>query len=400
MTVLRRDRAFFAVIPAALGLLFGALHVSGQDHVTLRQLNEIDNLRAGVKTPFAEAKKRTDSLLRRYPSSKDQALIYYTLAGVYAQSGFAMQKDVAGLAEKALALGLDPQQAMAAYQHWGNSIQMVNGGVRGTAFAEVRRQAVVPYLSAVRVALVEGVPYDRKVVIPRVVRPQIVHRLGQRTPAEKAEVARYVRDMAQHDRARLHQRMSLYLEAQIAGISYLYSSFPLATSELESLAKEILKDDVAVNYLMDVVNERLRKRIADMAGDARPPPPKDPVQAVEDLLHAVRKGIQECIAEMGGDMPLTLSQELIEESVPAPVQEVVAEELGQKQEADGDAEEGGGEEGQSPARKGAQVERGNSVLFIVLAAVLASVLLAGAIAWRRRRGGGREVVGEGFGDRL
>ena len=158
MTVPRRDRTLFAVISATLGLLFVSLQVSGEEDVTLGQLlYEINSLRAGARTPFAEARKRTDSLLRQYPSPKDQALIYYTLAGVYAQSGFAMQKDVAGLAEKALALGLDPQRAMAAYRHWGNAIQMVDGGIRVTAFAKVRRQAVVPYLSAVKVALVEGV---------------------------------------------------------------------------------------------------------------------------------------------------------------------------------------------------------------------------------------------------
>jgi hypothetical protein len=308
------------------------------------QLYAIDQMRAFDKTPFEAVEKKADVLLKEFSSPEDQALIYFTVAEVYAQSGQVMPQKTSEYAKKAVSAGLDPTRSMLAYLYWGDSIQVLHRGVGGAALADARREAVMPYLLGLKVAVEQKVPDE--VQDPPILR---VPPAGPDDSAiVKEERRRYAQELARWERTRLYQDLAKYRQLHTEQIAYMYSRLPFATNELESLAKDVLKDGAAVDRLLARVKARVRERIESM----------------------------------GGGIPRDLPKELGVTTSPS-VQVVPGEPSIKPEIGAGRAHEGKRQEAPISGRSEKDVTSGSPVLVVIIVAVLAGGLLTGVVIWRR-----------------
>jgi len=338
------SRSALCLMAIVLSMVTGT---SARAETLKEKLYVLDQMRAFDKTPFDLIENEAAVLLKEYPSPEDQALIYFTLAEIYAQSGQRMEK-IAAYAEKAVSEGLDPARTMLVYVYWGDSIQLLQGGVgvRGAALAEARRQAVMPYLLGLKVAIDQGVP-------DQVQEPPILRKppTGPGDPATaEAERRRYAREHAQWRLIRFHKKLAQYREIHINQIAFMYSRLPFATDELESLARDVLKDDAAVDRLMARVQERIQKRIE----------------------------------ALGGGIPDELPKEL--DAPYSPSATAISGEPSRQDHrvSNGKTEAVKHQEVRSPGTIGEYLQRGNPVLLVVLAVVLVGGLVTGVVVWRYR----------------
>lgn len=243
-SLMPRIMLLIAVVLATSGMAVAA-ETLGQ------QLYALDQMRAGDETPFEQVEQKARKLLTEFPAPEDQALIYFTVEGVYAQTGQLWPEKTAFFAAKAIEAGLDPVRRMQAYVYWGDSIQALHRGVQGAALAEARRKVVVPYLLGLRVAVEEGVPDEAPPLpVPR------AHLTGGKDAGfSDEEILRARQHAADWERAQHVRNVIRYRDILTSQISSVYSKQPFATDEVEAMAREILKEDHAVARLMATVKE-------------------------------------------------------------------------------------------------------------------------------------------------
>lgn len=109
------------------------------------KLHDLDNLRAGAQTPWAQVEKITSSLLREYSGRDERGQIYSMAAHVYAQSDIrGHATDVTRLAQLALKYQLDPVQRGRLYLYLGNAAEVRDNDPK--SFLESRAEATTWYL--------------------------------------------------------------------------------------------------------------------------------------------------------------------------------------------------------------------------------------------------------------
>ncbi len=160
--------AFVGFLQAALLLAVVDLahgFALGEDSLG-KQLNELDRLRRGPKTPFEEVERRSKQLLQEHVAREAQGRIYSRLAHIYAQSGMSNERNARAArryAEKAVEYPLDPETLLQTYVYWGDGEQVSD---RSEPFPERRRRAAKAYLRGLKAALDCGAPLDRPELPP------------------------------------------------------------------------------------------------------------------------------------------------------------------------------------------------------------------------------------------
>ncbi|MHC4086323.1 MAG: hypothetical protein ACYSWZ_11345 [Planctomycetota bacterium] len=244
------------------GILVLLLLAQVADGKTLEEeLYEVDQLRAGFKTPFDEVEKRCNELLKKYTKPKEQGKIYYELTKVEGQSGFQRPTKAIEYAKKALELPQDPWEKVRLYIYWGDTIQVAHRGVHNQELVTARRKAVIPYLHGLK----ETLQYD----LPEV-KPDLpgVDRFDYGGPSDTEEYRSMIRkhqeQVEARKKAKFQRAMIRHRAVLTSQVSTMYSRFPFASNEIEKLANEILEDKVAVDRLMSAVNAAVQQRIKEL----------------------------------------------------------------------------------------------------------------------------------------
>lgn len=260
--MVRRALHFF--FPAVLlSFLVCGQAVLGQE--LQKDLYQLTSLRKGPKTPFAEVEELGKELLKKYHDPKDQGLIYYQLAHIYAQSGMVKPDRVVYYAKMAMEYPLDLSPKLRLYVYWGDALQI--GDPKGS-FAEKRKSAVKPYL--------EGLKEVEKLKLPEKAPdlPGVSRYDRHGTPEEVAKARKeHEEAVAARKRVELERELIMHRDVLTAQIVGLYSREPYAKAELEREASRILEDPETVTKVVSRVKEKV---VVAESQPAKPAPGEEP----------------------------------------------------------------------------------------------------------------------------
>lgn len=205
------------------------------------------------------------ALLEKHEAPEDKALIYAELAYTWAQTGMLRPEKTIEYSKKALWGQLtDPLARMRLYVYWGDAIQLSRGPVRGKELAEVRKEAVIPYLTGLKEMLKQDLP-EAKPEIP------IMTILNDDGPRDSPEHARVEAQNKAAMLARWQCDMIDRRETLIGQIVYMYSRSPFATEELQALATDVVGNAKMVDKIVSRVKAKIEER---KAAEASPTPAK------------------------------------------------------------------------------------------------------------------------------
>jgi hypothetical protein len=192
-------------------------------------------------------------LLADYPSPEDQGKIYYELAHIELQSGVQRPQKGLQYVKTALELPQEFESGMRLLMYKGNCIEVSHPGVRGNELMAARREAVMPYLIALKKAREHMQKLVDNPVSPKPAAPDpsgwfADNRLRN---AAAVEVATYRKELAS-----VAEFQDLF-DKQTA---YLYSQMPFATDEIQRLATEVIGDQATVDRLMARVRQAVKER--------------------------------------------------------------------------------------------------------------------------------------------
>ncbi len=120
-------------------------------------LLEMDKLRAAGQTPWDEVEKRTQDLLKRFPTLADKGRIHWQAAHVYGQSDISGHAaDVTRHAKEALKLERDPIQRGWLFMYLGNAAELLDSKPQN--FVERRAEATRWYLKGYQELLPHHLP--------------------------------------------------------------------------------------------------------------------------------------------------------------------------------------------------------------------------------------------------
>jgi len=207
------------------------------------RLLQMDALRAGADTPFAEVEKQGQELLQRYTRPVERAQIYFGLAQVYAQSDIRHHPDrVTRYARLALASERDPIQRGILYSYLGSAAEV---DPTRLTFAAQRTNAAQVWLQGYK----ELLPLHLPAVAPEL---PVVNKLG-----DGADPARQRQLLHEHElqmKARLEaERLEKLVHSREIFVQQLkeaYARAPCADEEITQLATRILRDKQAAETLL------------------------------------------------------------------------------------------------------------------------------------------------------
>ena len=255
---------WFASFLCALAPIGGAFADADEIDVSIRkQLYAVNQLRAGKHTPFDQVESETERLLALYGDTPEvRAAIYYTAAGVYAQTGMLFPQKTIDYCKKSIeSIPTDRMADVQMYVYWGDAIQIANAGVTGAALAQARREAVIPYLRGLRVLVALGSNEPEPAPPPRVIKP------GRGT-SDPQKIGLYLDYMAKLESIRVHRRIVSMEDVTTRQIAFMYSRLPFATDELRKLAMDIIESEDAVDRLIAAVEVKVRERTRKLEVDA------------------------------------------------------------------------------------------------------------------------------------
>ncbi|MCY2951884.1 MAG: hypothetical protein NTU53_07885 [Planctomycetota bacterium] len=218
-------------------------------------LYRIDQMRAAHKTPFDQVEQEAATLLRKHPRLEDQALIYYTVAEVYAQSGQVTPAKTVEFCQKALQCPLEPMRKLQLYIYWGDAIQVMNAGVVGSNLAAARRQAVIPYLKGLKETLHLNLPLQTPEI------PAVAPMPSPNTPDYQEALRIYQAQISDRELAMRQRDMIRHRDTLSDQIVFMYSRMPFAPQELKSLATASLADPAAVDRLTAATAATVQHRL-------------------------------------------------------------------------------------------------------------------------------------------
>jgi hypothetical protein len=227
----------------------GACQSLGED------LRALEQLKRGRETAFDQVEAKGAAMLAKYPAAEDRGRIYWTLAGVYSQTGQQIPEKTILYCKAALDCPISPiKRRLALYNWWGDAILALHRGPSGVELVAARRQAVMPFLMGLRIAKdasIPDVPLNAK-------SPPLIDgsadsgdgQLGTRLAERERQVAEVMaakeRDEAVPSR-----------DALVAQVAFLYASAPYANEELKRLATEVLQDPGEVARVMTALESAI-----------------------------------------------------------------------------------------------------------------------------------------------
>lgn len=227
-----------------------------------KKLGPIRVQNVGKGTDWAKLEAECLELTRDFNSPANLGRIYATIAGIYSDAGFT-SKDVQlpktiEYAKKALEYPLDVPTQCHMYGRWGDVLfgQAFDGPKEDMAL--MRREAIVPILRGLKIALDHNAPKESQ-------NPPPVHLFDIGGPKDSPAYQRMVKKHEEQLAARKKVDLlnTLYSErwALTQRCITLYSQEPYDTAELIDLASEILPEHKdAVDDLVAEVKAAIAKK--------------------------------------------------------------------------------------------------------------------------------------------
>lgn len=264
---MRNDRwTMRAAWTAALGMLFaGPLSAQGREEkgsapsrasllslpaasdepTTLTQrLLQLDALRAGSSTPFAEVERQGRELLGQYRRSDERAQIYFTITRVYSQSDIRFHSDqVNRYARLALSLEHDPIRRGLLYSDLGSAAEV---DPAQTSFAAQRTRAAEIWLQGYKELLPLHLPKTAPELPPVDKWADDFANPAQRRQLLREHEAQMKARMEAERVEKLIQNRNVFVQQ----LKEVYAREPRADAEIRRLAARILGDPQATEALL------------------------------------------------------------------------------------------------------------------------------------------------------
>jgi len=267
----RRTRVFPGTLVLCL-LAFGA-GAGAADESLSRQLQEIDGMRKGPKTPFAKVESQAQDLLKKHTTPEEQGRIYYQMTDAYGQGGLfhlELARRVVEYAQKALEYPQEPVHRIELYMYWGVGIRAAG---RNDPFQPVRKAAAEVNLKGLKEARQYNIPEKpREVSLGSLLaRPADGGPLTEQEFKRRSDVLLAAQRQARYEANLIHRRQVL-----VNQIVELYTSKPYAATELRDLATQVLEDSASVEELMRIIEEKGALKDDVVEEEPSEPPPAQP----------------------------------------------------------------------------------------------------------------------------
>lgn len=238
-------------------------------------------IRAGGRTIAenpAALESRALQLIKDHNTPSEKGMIYATIASVYSDRGFGPGDEGKTRASKTVEYARkaleNPLGVLTACRMYGRLTDGLNAASRGQVpndrWPEARREAIVPCLKGLKLALDNKVPKERPTPPPRVPLPNILGGGGRAGEEKRRKYEEYLTAYRGYRYLDELYEERWALTQQCAG---LYSSEPYDVEEFRSYAQKILVGhDEEVTELVQFV----QGRIDALRGPAAPAPAKTP----------------------------------------------------------------------------------------------------------------------------
>lgn len=262
-----------SVIKAYVILVWLAGPVIAADDPNAVLERRLVEIRAGSRTASEDPcalEAKCLLLLGDYSAPSQRGMIYATMASVYSERGYPsslgenkQQQQLAKTTEyakKALEHPLDALTACRMYGALGDAITI--SGRRGPVdrWPEVRREAIVPCLKGLKLALDNKAPKDRPSP-PLVTIRHVLSGSSTLTPQDANETARRERQLAARKEYEHLRDLHVQRQALTGRAVTLYAEEPYNTEELRALLRKMLSGhDEAANELVQLVEARIAGR--------------------------------------------------------------------------------------------------------------------------------------------
>lgn len=223
-----------------------------------KKFSEINDQRKGFDTSTAKLERQFLNLLNEYKNPADVARIYVEMLQMYCDSGYTDPSSAVKYAQIAIGKTNDPELQSRIYSQWGHALLVKNGDLTSPKLAEARKEIIIPYLKAIKIALDLHVP-EGEVPPPEGTNIRR-HYTG---PADSPEWKK-MQDEAQKLEIELKKiaKLNFIREKRIwaeKGIATIYSRKPYAMDELRHIAADFLKNDPEVNKLAALAQQEFQK---------------------------------------------------------------------------------------------------------------------------------------------
>ncbi len=269
-----------SVIEACVILVWMAGPVIASDDPNAVLERRLVEIRAGSRTASEDPcalEARCLLLLGDYSAPSQRGMIYATAASVYSERGYSsslgekkQQQQLAKTtvyAKKALEHPLDALTACRMYGALGDAITI--GGRKGPVdkWPEVRREAIIPCLKGLKLALDNKALKDRPSPPLFTIR-HVLSGSSTLTPQDANETARRERQLAARKEYERLRDLHVQRQALTGRAVSLYAEEPYDTGEFRVLVRKMLPGhDEAANELVQLVEARIAAR------KQRPQPP-------------------------------------------------------------------------------------------------------------------------------
>ncbi len=226
-------------------------------------LAAIRSQNVGKGTDWAKLEAESLELAKDFDSPADLGRIYATIARIYSDAGFtskdAQIPKTIEYAKKALGYPLDVPTQCYMYGKWGGALIAKSSGYPKEEMAKVRREAVVPILRGLKLALDNKAP--KEIQEPPLFK--IFHLYGQKnSPYNQKQLKKQEEQVAIQEKVKLLNELYIQRLALTQRCVTLYSRKPYETDELFDMASEILAKhkDFVEELVSEVETEIVRKR--------------------------------------------------------------------------------------------------------------------------------------------
>ena len=215
-----------------------------------QQLARIRSKNRGKGTNWEKLETECLALIKDYNSPPDKGRIYATIARIYAEKGYSSSSEDVRIpnaikySKKALQHPLEEITACEMYGRWAGALIVKYSKSAESEFVKRRREAIIPCLTGLKLALDNKAPKKRKKVPP----VDMLSFHGPKThPIYQKLLKEHNEQLAKRRKAMLLNELYFQRWALTRICATLYSRKPYNMDELKSYADKALK-----NYKEDV----------------------------------------------------------------------------------------------------------------------------------------------------
>lgn len=255
------------MISVILFLACPASFSSESDGKLAQQLARIRSQNKGEGTDWGKLEAECLTLIQDHNSPEEKGKIYATIALIYAEKGWSSSEDIRipkalKFCKKALDYPLEATTACKMYGGWADSLMVEYWEHAEEEFVKLRREAIVPCLTGLKLALDNKAP--KKLPPPPAVH---VYTISPSSPDYEKLMNKYKQELAARKKWEFESQLYFQRKALTQRYVSLYSHKPYDIEELQHFADQILKDhpDVVEELLTEV-----KGKIAEKAKNSAP----------------------------------------------------------------------------------------------------------------------------------